>query len=134
MTSVKTFAWLTLALPLAGTLVNALGYRIFKGRMPGYIGTAVLAGSFVCALLMLFALLDLDGEERQVVAVGWDYMVTAGGEGQQLNAQVSLLVDPLSVFMTVVITGVSTLIHLYSISYLSGDRGYSRYFSYLNFF
>ena len=134
MTSVKTFAWLTLLLPLAGTLVNAFGFRVLKGRTPGYVGTAFLGASFVTAVLTLRALLDLGHEERQVVAVAWDLARVQGGGGQMLDAQLSLLVDPLSVFMTVTITGVSTLIHLYSISYLSGDRGYSRYFAYLNFF
>jgi NADH-quinone oxidoreductase subunit L len=64
----------------------------------------------------------------------WDYASVAVGEGQTLDAKLGLLVDPLSVFMTLVITGVSTLIHLYSVAYMSGDRGYSRYFAYLNFF
>ncbi len=130
MTSVKTFAWLTLLLPLAGCLINGLGFRLLRGRMPGYVGTAVLLGSFVCAVLMLFALQDLPEERRQVEAVAWEYMTLKGS----VDAKLMLLVDPLSVFMTVTITGVSTLIHLYSISYLSGDRGYARYFSYLNFF
>jgi NADH-quinone oxidoreductase subunit L len=128
MTGVKTFAWLTLLLPLAGTLVNALLYRT-RSKLPGVVGTLALAGSFACSVLMLLALVDLPAEERQVRAVAWDYAATTG-----LDAQLSLLVDPLSVFMTVVITGVSTLIHLYSVSYLSGDRGYARYFAYLNFF
>ena len=134
MTSVKTFAWLTLLLPLAGALVNGLGFRLLRGRLPGIIGTAALAGSFVCAVLMLLALQGLGEEERQVRAIAWDYASVAVGEGQRLDAQLGLLVDPLSVFMTLVITGVSTLIHLYSVSYMSGDRGYSRYFAYLNFF
>ncbi len=46
----------------------------------------------------------------------------------------TLLVDPLSVFMILVVSGVSMLIHLYSVSYLKGDRGYARFFAYLNFF
>ncbi len=46
----------------------------------------------------------------------------------------SILVDPLSVFMILVVTGVSTLIHLYSISYMDEDRGFARFFAYLNFF
>ena len=50
------------------------------------------------------------------------------------NAQATILVDPLSVLMICVVSGVSMLIHLYSISYLRGDRGYSRFFAYLNFF
>ncbi len=129
MTAVKTFAWLTLLLPLAGCVVNALGHRVLRGRAPGIVGTGVLLGSFVCAVLMLLALGDLGEEERQVRAVAWDYMATVGFDGQ-----LALLIDPLSVFMTVTITGVSTLIHLYSVAYMGGDRGYTRFFSYLNFF
>ena len=46
----------------------------------------------------------------------------------------NILVDPLSVYMILIVSGVSTLIHLYSVAYLCSDRGYARYFSYLNFF
>ena len=112
MQSVKTFAWLTLLLPLAGAILNGLGFRLFKGRLPGIIGTLALLGSFVCAVLMFFALQDLGEEERQVRAIAWDYASVVVGEGQTLDAKLGLLVDPLSVFMTLVITGVSTLIHL----------------------
>ncbi len=59
----------------------------------------------------------------------WNYAVSAG-----LDAKLQILVDPLSVFMILVVSGVSTLIHLYSISYMKSDRGYNRYFAYLNFF
>ncbi len=48
--------------------------------------------------------------------------------------QVGILVDPLAVFMALVVSGVSFLIHVYSVAYMDGDRGYRRYFSYLNFF
>jgi NADH-quinone oxidoreductase subunit L len=134
MTDLKTFAWLTLLLPLAGTIVNALGFRIFKGRTPGYIGTLFLAGSFACAVAMLLALQGLGEEERQVRAIAWDYARIAGGEGQTVDAQLGLLVDPLSVFMALVVSGVSMLIHVYSVAYMDSDRGYSRFFAYLNFF
>jgi NADH-quinone oxidoreductase subunit L len=135
MNSVKTFAWLTLLLPLAGTIVNALGYKIFKGKTPGYIGTLFLAASFGCAIAMLSALLGLHEEERQVRAIAWDYAVLGGdGAKSTVDAQLGLLVDPLSVFMALVVSGVSTLIHIYSVGYMESDRGYSRFFAYLNFF
>ena len=129
MTSVKTFAWLTLLFPLAGCIVNALGYRVLRGKLPGVVGTAALLGSFVSAILMLLALQDLAEEERHVVATAWDYMAVGG-----LDGRIALLIDPLSTFMALTITGVSTLIHLYSVAYMGGDRGYARFFSYLNFF
>ena len=51
-----------------------------------------------------------------------------------LDAQVSILLDPLSVLMMLIVSGVSMLIHLYSVAYMGGDRGYARFFAYLNFF
>jgi NADH-quinone oxidoreductase subunit L len=129
MSSVKLFAWATLLFPLAGTIVVALAGQRLKGRSPGFVATGAMALSFASAIATLFALQGLDHEHRQVVAVAWDYAKTVG-----VDAQLSLLVDPLSVFMILVVAGVSTLIHLYSIAYLDSDRGYTRFFSYLNFF
>ena len=51
-----------------------------------------------------------------------------------VDAQVSILLDPLSVLMMLIVSGVSALIHLYSVAYMGGDRGYARFFAYLNFF
>ena len=67
--------------------------------------------------------------QRQVVSVGWDYANTVG-----IDAQLAILIDPLSTLMCLVVAGVSTLIHLYSVAYMGGDRGYTRFFAYLNFF
>src|SRR5918912_1058453 len=66
---------------------------------------------------------------RQLVSSLWDYASTVG-----VDAKLSILVDPLSIFMLLVVTGVSTLIHLYSVAYLWSDRGYIRFYAYLNFF
>jgi NADH-quinone oxidoreductase subunit L len=125
----QTSAWLILVFPLAGTLVCSLGFRALPAKVIGWIGTVAIAAAFVAAIATLIALQDRGEGQRQVVYVGWDYANTVG-----VNGQVSLLVDPLSVFMALVVTGVSTLIHLYSVAYLSGDRGYARFFAYLNYF
>jgi NADH-quinone oxidoreductase subunit L len=129
MSAVKLFAWATLLFPLLGTIVVALAGQRLRGRAPGFVATGAMALSFASAIATLFALQGLDHEQRQVVAVAWDYASTVG-----VDARLSLLVDPLSVFMILVVAGVSTLIHLYSIAYLDSDRGYTRFFSYLNFF
>jgi NADH-quinone oxidoreductase subunit L len=125
----QTLAWLVLILPLAGSLISALGFRALPGRLPGVVGTLAIAGAFACGIGVLLKLQDLPAEHRQVVFVAWDYAKTAG-----VDAKLSILVDPLSVFMVLVVTGVSALIHLYSVTYMSSDRGYARFFSYLNFF
>jgi NADH-quinone oxidoreductase subunit L len=129
MTKLELFAWLTLLFPLAGCIAIALAGRTLPRRGAGYLGTGALALSFASAIGTLLALLDQDHEHRQVVAVAWDYANSVG-----VDAQLSLLVDPLSVFMILVVSGVSTLIHLYSISYMDSDRGYVRFFAYLNYF
>ncbi len=127
--SLSTYGWLVLALPLAGCIVIGLTWRLLPARAHGWIGTLAIAGSFVFAVLAFFELESLGEEERQVVAVGWDYGVANG-----VDATVSILIDPLSTLMMLVVSGVSTLIHLYSVAYMGGDRGYTRFFAYLNFF
>src|SRR5918994_1736240 len=127
--SLQTFGWLVLAFPLAGCVLNSLTYRLPLGRLHGVIGTLAIALSFAAAIGAFLELESLGEEERQVVAVGWDYAVTSG-----LDAQVAILLDPLSVLMMLIVSGVSMLIHLYSVAYMGGDRGYARFFAYLNFF
>src|SRR5438552_5554092 len=116
-------------MPLAGTLVLALGYRSLPGRSAGWIGTGTIVLAFVAALGALLELQDRAPAHRALTSSLWSYAVTAG-----IDARVSILVDPLSVFMLLVVSGVSALIHLYSVSYMEYDRGFARYFSYLNFF
>src|SRR3954449_12663764 len=125
----ETTAWLILLFPLLGCIVIGLGYRVLPARVVGGLGTIASAAAFVFAVNATLQLQDRGEEQRQVVYVAWDYAVTSG-----VDAKMSILVDPLSMFMALVVTGVSTLIHLYSIAYLGGDRGYARFFAYLNFF
>jgi NADH-quinone oxidoreductase subunit L len=125
----ETTAWLILLCPLLGCIVLGLGFRLWPARVVGAIGTVAIAAAFVFAVNTTLHLQDRGEEQRQVVFTAWDYAVTVG-----LDAKVSILVDPLSMFMALTVTGVSTLIHLYSVAYLSGDRGYARFFAYLNFF
>jgi NADH-quinone oxidoreductase subunit L len=127
--SPTTAAWLALACPLAGTIVNGLGFKVLKNKAAGVVGTAALAGAFVFAVIAFLSLQGRGEEHRQVVSSLYDYAVTGS-----IDAKMSILVDPLSVLMLLVVTGVSMLIHLYSVAYMSGDRGYARFFAYLNYF
>jgi NADH-quinone oxidoreductase subunit L len=125
----ETSAWLILLFPLAGMLVCSLGFRALPAKAIGWIGTLAIAGAFASAVATFVALQGRAEDSRQVVYSAWDYAVTVG-----VDAKLSILVDPLSVFMALVVTGVSTLIHLYSVAYMDGDRGYARFFAYLNYF
>jgi NADH-quinone oxidoreductase subunit L len=126
--SPTTWGWLVLLFPLLGTIVIALGFRSYS-RAAGVIGTAAIGLAFVCSVGALLALLGRSGNHREVVSTLWNYDVSAGVDGG-----LQILVDPISVFMMLVVTGVSTLIHLYSTAYMRSDEGYSRYFAYLNYF
>jgi NADH-quinone oxidoreductase subunit L len=127
--SATTYGWLVLLFPLLGTLVIGLGFRSLPGRYAGWVGTGAIFLAFLAALGALIALQGHTPAHRQIVSSLWNYASTVG-----VDAQLSILVDPLSVFMILIVTGVSTLIHLYSTAYLDEDRGFARYFAYLNFF
>jgi NADH-quinone oxidoreductase subunit L len=127
--SATTWAWLVLLFPLLGSVVIAVGFRALPARAAGAIGTAAIALAFVCGVATLIALLGEDPEARHHASSLWDYASAAG-----LDIKLGIFVDPLSVFMVLVVSGVSTLIHLYSFGYMQSDEGYHRFFSYLNFF
>jgi NADH-quinone oxidoreductase subunit L len=110
-------------------LLVAGGFRALGGRSAGWIATCSILLSFAAAVATLIALQQHAPEHRQLTSSLWNYAVTVGVDGQM-----SILVDPLSVFMILSVTGVSLLIHVYSIAYMDGDAGYSRFFAYLNFF
>jgi NADH-quinone oxidoreductase subunit L len=127
--SATTFGWLILLFPLVGTATIGIGYRRLTGTAAGWIATAAIALAFVCAIGALIALLGRSESHRELGSSLWSYDSSVG-----VNAKLSILVDPLSIFMALIVSGVSTLIHIYSIAYMKSDRGYSRYFAYLNYF
>src|SRR5689334_5237536 len=127
--SATAYGWLVLAFPLAGALINGIGFRALRGRTAGWIGTAAIGLAFLASIGMLIELLDVGADERHFTSSLYDY-ASAGG----LSIHLNILVDPLSVFMCLIVSGVSMLIHLYSVSYMTSDRGFARFFTYLNFF
>src|SRR4051812_7739979 len=97
--SPTTFGWLVLAFPLAGMLLISLGWRWLPGRTAGWIGTAAIFGAFVCAVGALLSLEGRSGDEAKVVtSTAYHYANSVGVDGN-----LTILVDPLSVFMIVVV-------------------------------
>ena len=122
------FAWLLLVFPLLGALINLLiGRRL--GKAAGWLGAAAIGLAFVVAVGLFVGLWARPAEERSVVQLLWHW-ITIG----TFKVDIALLIDPLSVTMALVVTGVSALIHVYSIGYMDHEPRYTRYFVYLNFF
>src|ERR1700729_1671600 len=126
--STTTYGWLVLAFPLLGTLIIGAGFKKLPGRTAGWIGTAAIFLAFLAALATLVSLQGHADHNRQLVSSLWNYASNVG-----IDAQMSILVATLSVFMILIVTGISTPIHLYSVSYMEADKGFARYFAYLNF-
>ena len=124
------FVWAVLALPLLGFVANgALALLSPKAKTAvSVIGVGVLAAAFAVAVAVFSALARLHAEAPLVFRY-WQWMPVG-----QLQVDFALQVDQLSGVMLLVVTGVSALIHLFSVGYMGEDPGYARYFSYLNLF
>jgi NADH-quinone oxidoreductase subunit L len=127
--SATSYGWLVLAFPVAGCLTVSLLWNRLPGRLPGWIASAAIFGAFLSSIGMLLKIQDRPEDARSLVDTAWTYAATAN-----FKVGLTILVDPLAVFMCLVVSGVSFLIHVYSVAYMTGDRGSSRYFAYLNFF
>jgi NADH-quinone oxidoreductase subunit L len=121
------------ASPIIGVLINGLlGNFIQKKlgeKVVGFIGSATIGVSFVCAVLIFVNMLGQPVDQRKHAYDIYNW-ISAGG----LSVGVSYLIDQLSIVMLLVVTGVSFLIHIYSIGYMHGDRGFFRFFTYMNLF
>jgi NADH-quinone oxidoreductase subunit L len=122
-------AWVCLLAPLAGALAITLSGPWISRRAAGWLSTLSVVVAFGGALTAFVGLLDRDPEEREVVTTAWTWLGSGG-----FTADLSLLVDPLSVTMMLIVSGVGGLIVLYSIGYMDGDDEERRYFAYMSFF
>ena len=121
--------YLIILLPLVGFAVQLLAGRKLGDPLAGVVGTVFVAASFVVSIGVYLDLLTVSGAVRSYTQNLWTWIPVG-----QLNVHASLYVDPLSMTMVLFVTGVSTLIHLYSIGYMKGDRDYPKFFLYLNLF
>jgi NADH-quinone oxidoreductase subunit L len=120
--------WLLIALPLAGAVILLLtGAR--SDRWGHLLGTAASVASFVCAAVLFAGMVGRDAETRptQEMLFSW---VPVG----ELRVDFGLQLDQLSMCFVLLITGVGSLIHVYSIGYMAHDPGRRRFFAYLNLF
>jgi NADH-quinone oxidoreductase subunit L len=125
----RTFVTLIPTLPLLGFVMILLVGKS-RPRIAGVVGTAAVGGAFVASVVSFILLLhrsSLTGREVTVHLFTWLHVGAFRVDG-------ALLLDPLSVTMCLFVTGISTLIHLYSTGYMEGERDYTKFFTYLNLF
>jgi len=129
----EALLWAIILFPLAGALINGLiGKRIGKGNAT-LVAIGAMLGSLTIAAIAFFHVVG--GRDLHFAGTPW---IAVAGEGGRTIVSVTwgLLVDKLSGTLLLVVTGVGTLIHVYSASYMSheDDAGYARFFTYLNLF
>jgi len=117
-------------LPFIGFLINGIfGKKINSEKLSGIIGSGSVGISFVIAAAIFFEMLRLPVEERSHIVTIFNW-ITAGS----FSINAAYQVDQLSILMTLIVTGVGFLIHVYSIGYMHGDKAFWRFFAYLNLF
>ena len=116
-------------LPLAGFLVLVVAGRKLGNPLAGWVATFMVATSFVVTAIVFAGLFRLPVGARSYTQT-WYMWISSG----HLHVDMGLLVDPLSMTMAAFVTGVSALIHLYSIGYMEHDEDFPKFFLYLNLF
>ncbi|MBT5764276.1 MAG: NADH-quinone oxidoreductase subunit L [Nitrospina sp.] len=123
-------SWLILLFPLLGFIgLSWYGNRISR-KLVGFVGCGTVGASFFMTLVTLSNLFFLPPEERVGQVQTLYQWISAGS----FKLNLAILVDPLSVFMFLIVTGVGFVIHVYSVGYMHDDPEYSRFFAYLNLF
>ena len=128
--TVLGYLWLVPALPLAGFVANGTLALVApeRKRLVSVIGVGVLVAAFALAVAIVLELAHLHPDAPLVLRL-WSWLPVGA-----LQVNVALELDPLSAVMLLVVTGVSALIHVYSVGYMQNDPGYARYFAELNLF
>lgn len=146
MSNLETLMVLVPVLPLAACLITALlGAAVLKERAHWPV-IAGIVGAFVCSLFLLFDVLDM-AREQSGPSVGVEHVVTLwtwadvsdayqpdGGVSRPFDIAVTLRADPLTAVMLSMVTFISSLVAIYSVGYMHGDRGYWRFFCYVALF
>ena len=113
--------------PLIGALINGLRWKQTDLKLAGFIGVTSCFISFLSAIYLFIFILAQEKASFFISFSEWLHIYS-------FKVSFSFLVDPLSVLMLLLITGVGFLIHLFSVYYMSDDKGPAKYFSYLNLF
>lgn len=124
----ESIAWLVIILPLLGFVINSFFGKKLTETTVSVIGSGVVLASFIISIL-LFSDFVTSGNTEPIRIIYLDW-ITVGA----FSINYSVQLDQLSLMMMLIITGIGFLIHVYSHGYMHGDKGFARFFSYLNLF
>ena len=132
----EQYLWIIPVAPLVGAIINGKLAALYAHREKGpserlisFIGVLAPVVSLAVAIGVFMQLNGLDPAARRVTQTLFPWIMAG-----DLQVHFALMIDPLSMVMVLVVTGIGSLIHLYSVGYMHGDRGFARYFAYLNLF
>ena len=117
--------WLVIALPLLGAVVNLFFGRRLGEPVAGWLSVGFVVASWAIAVPATLSFVTGSGQVETIYLFSWIPVV---------GADAAILWDPLSAVMTMIVTGVGALIHIYSLGYMRGDERYPRFFAFLNLF
>jgi len=123
------YVWLIPLFPAIGFLINGLFGRSLGKKVVSWVGPSVIGLSFLTSILIFLELIGRPVTERHFEKVIFDWVVSGS-----FQTVIGYQIDPLSILMALVVSGVSFFIHIYSIGYMHDDPGFTRYFNYLNLF
>ncbi len=123
------YVWLIPLFPAIGFLINGFFGKRYSRSIVSWVACSALGLSFFTSILILFELIGRPPTERLFQKVIFDWVVSGN-----FQTVIGYQIDPLSILMALVVTGVSFFIHIYSVGYMHDDPGFPRYFTYLNLF
>jgi NADH-quinone oxidoreductase subunit L len=121
--------WLIPLFPAIGFMINGLFGRRLGKKVVSWVGPSVIGLSFLTSILIFFELIGKPPTQRLFEKVIFDWVVSGS-----FQTVIGYQIDPLSILMALVVSGVSFFIHIYSVGYMHDDPGFTRYFTYLNLF
>jgi NADH-quinone oxidoreductase subunit L len=127
-----------LGMPLLGAFINGVWGKRLGDTAVRVMALSAVGVSFGASVVAFASLLQFASQEHgahvRLIWNAWEWMHTTGGTGNVVPVAVRFSIDALSGVMMLVVTGVGFLIHLYATSYMAGDKGFARFFAYLNLF
>lgn len=115
--------------PFVGFLINGFRYKKHSANVAGSLATVAIAISFISSVLLVVDLVGMPAEARRISVVFFEWLAV-----DKFKVNAGFVVDQISAIMILIITGVGTLIHIFSIGYMHHDKGAAKYFAYLNLF